>query len=244
MSSVAGFPTSIWDGDSSNRDSDNAPQMAPDWQDWDRMIAEVAAVQKSNSGYDPSAVLSYGAAPVVSGLSVAERGNAAMHKSIVTLASLAFATTDGTTPATDGAWGSQLLYTFPQGHIMILGAHLLIPVAGMVAVTGGGTGLSDTADFEIGIGTTAANNQSAFGLAGVATDENVITGQVAALVAGSNTPLTAAANSTPATYDGSTTAAKLYLNMRTVDDADHGTTADVLTMGATLNILWTNLGDD
>lgn len=242
--SKAGYPAAIWDGDSANRDSANARQAAPDWRDWARVIAEVAAVQRSNQGYDTLATHSIGAVPSVAGISVAERGNAAMHKSIITLDDLTFTTTDGTTPATDGAWASQLLYTFPEGHIMILGAHLLIPVAGLVAVTGGGTGLSDTADFEIGVGTTAADNQTAFGLAGVATDENVITGQVAALVAGSNTPLTAAANSTPATYDGSTTAAKLYLNLRTIDDADHGTVADALTTGGTLTVLWTPLGDD
>ena len=248
MGQSAGFPAAVWDGDSGNRDSDTAPQMSPDWRDWNRMVAEVAAAQtKVNTdatGVDTLAAHTVGAVATLAGLSVVERGDGAMHKTVITLADVAYATTDGTTPATDGAWASQLLYTFPEGHIMVVGAHLLIPVAGIVAVTGGSTGISDTGDFEIGVGTTASDNQSAFGLPGVATDENIITGQVAALVGGSNTPLTAAANSTPATYDGSAAAAALYLNLRTVDDADHGTVADVLTTGATLTILWTNLGDD
>ncbi len=42
---AATYPTGIWDGDSPNRDSDNAPMKAPDWRDWNRMIEEVAATQ-------------------------------------------------------------------------------------------------------------------------------------------------------------------------------------------------------
>ena len=42
---AASYPTSIWDGDSLNRDSDNSPRKSPDWRDWNRLIEEMMAVQ-------------------------------------------------------------------------------------------------------------------------------------------------------------------------------------------------------
>ena len=39
---TASYPTSIWDGDSLNRDSDDSPRKSPDWRDWLRLIEELA----------------------------------------------------------------------------------------------------------------------------------------------------------------------------------------------------------
>jgi len=41
----ANFPTTIWDGDSLNRDSDINTKVAPDWRDWRQVVFEVSAVQ-------------------------------------------------------------------------------------------------------------------------------------------------------------------------------------------------------
>lgn len=42
---TASYPTSVWDGDSGNRDSDDGQKKAPDHRDWFRIIQEMAAVQ-------------------------------------------------------------------------------------------------------------------------------------------------------------------------------------------------------
>ena len=99
------YPAAIWDGDSGNRDSDDGVQAAPDHRDWGRMIGEMQAVQRSNVGIDPDNVLnSVGTVGTTTGVSAVERGNAAMHKTIITLADVAVAMADGGTPATDAMW--------------------------------------------------------------------------------------------------------------------------------------------
>ncbi len=42
---VAFFPTTIWDGDSEGRNSDDGSSSAPDWRDWEQMLFEMIAVQ-------------------------------------------------------------------------------------------------------------------------------------------------------------------------------------------------------
>lgn len=42
---TAYFPTSIWDGDSRNRDSDRGNLAAPDYRDWVQLISEMIATQ-------------------------------------------------------------------------------------------------------------------------------------------------------------------------------------------------------
>lgn len=246
---TAGYPSSVWDGDSANRDSDDGVQASPDYRDWDRMIDEVAAAQtqlnnnQAGVAYPVNATHTVGAVTTKTGLSVVEYGDAAIHKTVFTMADMAMVSTDGATPATDGAWGSQSLYTFPEGQLLLLGAQFVSPIAGLAAVTGGGTGLSDTADFEIGVGTVAAANINAFDLDG-STDEDIIAAIVVALTAAATTAVQAGINSTAAVHDGTTAAIEFFLNFRTVDDADHGTTADVLTVNSTLTLLWSVLGDD
>jgi hypothetical protein len=244
---MASYPTSVWNGDSGNRDVSLGQRKAPNADDWQRCVAEVAATQtrvdENAAGEDDDTVDSIGTLVVADGLTVVEKGDAALHKTIFTFDEFELATTDGTTPATDGAWGSELLYTFPNGHILILGAHALFPLGGLEAETGGGTGLSDTADFELGVGTVASANDTSFGL-GDGTQENVIEALDVDLTSGASDAAETVVNATAAAYDGSSTAAKLYLNMRTADDADHGTVADVLKVSGTLTVTWVNLGDN
>lgn len=82
---AANFPTTIWDGDSLNRDSDVNTQQAPDWRDWRQVVFEVSAAQDYilNSdillgtriiyfGPTPEASLQYGSSIVE--LNLAESG--------------------------------------------------------------------------------------------------------------------------------------------------------------------------
>ncbi len=189
------------------------------------------------AGVDSNATHTVGAVTTKTGLTVAETGDGAMHKTVFTLAGVAMTSTDATT---NGAQTTQQLYTFPEGHILILGAHAVFATGGIVATTGGGTGYSDTADLGIGVGTVAAN--AAVGLDG--TEEDICTEMDVNLSSKASDAEAAVAQSTAAAHDGSGTAIKAILNTSTLDDADHGGTADTLTVTGTITIVWTTLGDD
>ncbi len=240
---IATYPDNVWDGDSGNRDSDSGDQKSPDWRDWERMLAEMRAVQQSNSGYDPTTLNSFGAIGSGDGISLVERGNAAIHKTIITLTDRVIVMTDGTTPATDAMFGTSPLYTFPEGHVVVLGAHVVFPLGKVTAGTGGGAGLSDTADLEFGIGTTARANQTNFALA--AAERNIIPELVLAQMVGGTTAAIESFQASAALFfDGSASAAIANANFITSDDADAGTTADTLIVSGTITLLWTMQGDD
>ena len=243
---VASYPSSVWNGDTDNRDMSLAQQKAPDHRDWIRLIEEMAATQtkidSNNVGTDATAIDSVGAVISKTGLSVVEKGNGAIHKTVITLDEVEVASTDGSTAGTDGAWGTQSLYTFPAGHVNIIGAHAVFPLGDLEAVTGGGVGFSDTADFGIGVGTVAAANSTEFGIS--TTEENIVAEMDVDLTSKTSDAIESAANGTTATYDGSTSAVVARLNYRTLDDADHGAVADVLKVSGTITLVWSILGDD
>jgi len=202
----------------------------------------VTAISNLHGGVDTDAIDSVGTLATKTGLTVVEKGNAAVHKTIMTLTAVSVASTDGTTPGTDGAWATQLLYTFPEGHVTIHAAHMVCPLAGLECVTGSGTGFSDTADIGLGVGTVAAVQATEWGLSGTA--ENVITELDVDLTAKTSDAVESVAVSTPATYDGSAAATTLNLNYRCLGDDDHGVTADALLVTGTLTVIWSVLGND
>lgn len=236
LDGAATYPGSIWDGDSGNRDSDLAIQASPDHRDWARMLAEIQAVQKSNQGYDPDNVLnSYGTLETVSGLSVVERGNAGIHKTIITLASVVMASTDATT---NGAQTSQKLYTFPEGQIVILGAHQVYPLGLIIA--GGTSGYASTADFSIGVGSAAV----VVAVDLTTTEQDICNKADVDLSTLASDAIESGINGALLPLDGSTTAVAAYLNSSTLDDADHDPVADALTVSGTITIVWTVIGND
>lgn len=243
LTGAATFPGAIWDGDSGNRDSDAGHIMAPDHRDWMRLVAELAATQRGNQGYDPDNTLnSYGTLGTTTGLSVVERGNAAVHKTIISLANVAMTMTDGTTPATDAMWGTVPLYTFPTGHIVVLGAHLVFPLGLIIATVAGGGGLADDADLEFGVGTTARANQTNFALA--AAEDNIVPEQVGVDLTSATSDAIESSQLAAALFFDGTSGAVANLNFITTDDADAGTVADELDLTGTLTLLWTMQGND
>ena len=185
-------------------------------------------------------VSGYGTLATVAGLTVKEEGNDAFHKTILTLNGVVITTADGTTPATDAHWGTLALYTLPAGHIVFLGAHVVFPLGLIIAGAGG---ISDTADLEIGVGTTARTNGTNFALQ--ATEDNIVPGQVGVdLTGGTSDAIESSQLAAALFYDGSTTAAVVNLNVVTLDDADAGVTADTLTVSGTITLLWTLQGVD
>ena len=234
LTGAATFPGAIWDGDSGSRDSDAGHIRAPDHKDWSRLISELAAAQRSNQGYDPDTALNtYGALGAISGVTVKERGNAAVHKTIITLAEAVMTMTEGSTPASDAVWGTFPLYTFPVGHIIIFGAHAVFPLGLIEAGVGG---LTDTADLEFGMGTTARANQTNFALA--AAEKNLIPENVCTqMVSGLSVAIESAVLAAALFFDG-TGGAVANLNFITSDDADC-TGSDTLIVSGTITMLWT-----
>jgi len=246
----------VWDGTTDR--SDGQSQRAPDRTDWVENIAQVAATQTAVNtnlsdiadniiniglndaeiltlqgrvaGVEAAALQSVGAVETVSGLTVTEYGNGAFHKTVLTLAAVELATTDGCTPATDGAWASQLLYTFPTGTKLLQASHFNLDSAENNA---GADGLTATADFDIGLGSVAVANSTDFSLTGTLSDYGDAT---VALTASASTGDTDTVT-TPATH----TVNDLFLNVRTVDDADHGTVAGQLDVTGTIVIIWSML---
>jgi len=243
----ATYPGAIWDGDTNDRDSDLGILRAPNARDWGRVVNEIAALQRSLQGYDPDrAIDTYGTLATITGLSVREYGNGAVHKTILTLDEVGVSTLDGTTPATHAAWGTKDLYTFPEGHVIILGGHQVYPSGGLEATDGGGAGIKDTAELEIGVGSVARGDANDFDLHTVTTNDNIVPLVVAAaLVSGASAAIESSPAAAASFIDGSGGAVVAKLNVITAtNDADHGPLPDILKVSGTITIIWTVQGND
>jgi len=218
----------VWDGTSARRTG--LSQRAPDRIDWDKMLQQMQLVQNGFNGVDPLTLQSVGAAETVSGMAVTEYGNGGIHKTVFTFTAMELDSVDGTTPATDGAWGSLKLYTFPTGTKLLTAADFYL---GLTAVNPVTTGFTATSDFDIGLGSVAVAQASAFSLTGTQNDYAAVT----VALAGSTKAAQTNTNVTPASH----TATPLLLNVRVVDDADHGTSAGLLQVTGTATVYWSML---
>lgn len=238
------YPNTVWDGDSVNRDSDNAPRKSPDHRDWarvqDELIATQTRVDANNAGRDDDTLDTVGTAATKTGLSVAEKGDGAVHKTIFTFTAMSLASVIGTN---DRPYGSQALYTFPDGHILIHSVHMQFPLGDIECVNGAGLGFSSTADIEIGIGTALTTDTADNGLDG-STEEDVLGAVVIALTAKTSASIEKDIDSTPEVIDGHGSGKTYYLNFRAIGADDHGVAVDALLFSGTFTILWSNLGDN
>lgn len=171
-----------------------------------------------------------GAAPTVTGLAVADNGVGVVNQTVITLSALEIAVTD------TNAYGSQKVYDFPAGRILVLG------VTGSIqwAVTSDRTTtINASAGLTWALGSAAASNAT---LATTMVDLLPKTSKtLSASAAALNTASTGAlASSAP--FDGTATAIDAYLNVgfETATDIDADGT---LTATGTLKITWINLGD-
>ena len=247
VNSTATYPGAIWDGDTGDRDSDLGILRAPNARDWGRVVNEIAALQRSLQGYDPDrAIDTFGTVASVTGLSVREYGNGAAHKTILTLDEVEVSTLDGTTPATHAAWGTKNLYTFPEGHVLILASHQVYPVGGLEARDGSGAGIKDTAELEIGVGSVARGDANNFDLHTVTTNDDIVPLHVAAaLTGGASTAIESSPAAAASFIDGSASAVVAKLNVcSATDGTDHGPLPDVLKVSGTITIVWTIQGND
>ncbi len=243
LDNVAVFPTSVWDGDSGSRDSDNAIQASPTREDYIRAVEEIAALQtrvyNNERGADDDTVDTIGTLATVSGLTAVEKGDAALHKTVFTLVEVEIATVDGVDPTTDGAWGTTLLYTFPEGHIVIEGGHQTYITA---ALEGSG-GIDASADLGVGVGTVAAANSTEWGLS--TTEENIAAEVDVDLTTSTSDAAESSVNAAVVAADGSASALAVYLNVRGLGDDDHDPgVGGVLKVSGTITVVWSIIGND
>ncbi len=161
---------------------------------------------------------------------VSENGDGIVHRTTLTLNSTPITLTDD---AGQGQYGAVKVYDFPAGNILVLGA---VVDASLILV---GAQWADTAQGDVGLGTTAVDNGDAL----ATTEQNVIaTTPIAAMVAQAG-PIDcqSAAAGIPLAKAGDTDS-DLYLNVRIDDDAAHTTQAGNLLSGQ-ITLVWINLGD-
>jgi hypothetical protein len=149
-----------------------------------------------------------------------------VHQTVLTVAS----TVTMTDATTNGNEGSAVLYTFPAGNILILGA-----VADLTLTAGSG-GITDTAAVVSSLGSVAAAADATL----TSTEANIIPSTTSTLTGGvgaMNGQSTA-----PVTLDGTATPAVCRLNLA-VPDA--GSSADdTIAAAGTVTLTWVNLGDN
>ena len=163
-------------------------------------------------------------------VTASELGNGVVHKTVLTLAATPLAITDA------NAYGSQQLYDFPEGRILVLGCTASIQFA---VTSERASTINDDAAFDWALGTVAASNVT-LGTTMVdllpkvdktldATDDELHTASTGALAAS-------------AQFDGTGTAKEMHLNgsFPTGTDIDGDGT---MTATGTVTVTWVNLGD-
>ena len=215
---MTSFPNSVWDGDSSSRNSDEGKQSAPDYRDWTRMLEELAAVQKHIRGHDHDRI---GTVTIYPGLTVDEAGNVALHKSRFEFDNVEIIITDA---GIAGAHGKVKLYTFTDGHSDIFSAHLTLSLAA------GSGGICNSAVLDIGVGTSevsVANDVLS------STEQNILPKIDVTLTGG--TKSIESGSSTFVDLDGET---EIFLNVAI--EAASCNANDTLTVSGTFILVWNN----
>lgn len=167
---------------------------------------------------------------------VRESGNSALHKTLLTFTATPITLTDD---AGNGQYGGTLVYTFPQGFINFHGAV----VTGALTIATGT--FIDNFDGFIALGSVTATTGATL----VSTEATWM--PAVAISAGASDKIAVVDGGSVATaltesgarwYDGSATAAPMYLNFLVTDDATH--TSGTATFTGTVQFSWENLGDN
>lgn len=168
-------------------------------------------------------------------VSAAESGDAAMHRTVLTLTDLPVSVVSVTTG--NGVGGTKV-YDFPEGHLYNIGVTADLAIS--VASANQADFTDATPEGQLGIGTVAPANADALGTD--ATDDDFATATDFTMAAYADAEVLLPPEA-PASFDGSSTAIDMYVNVL-VDaaDIDDDTTTEVLING-TIVMTWANLGD-
>lgn len=226
------FPEAIWDGFSTGNNfrATIHDQINPDSEDFDRLAAEIKAVQTAvgvSSGAASVGAASAGAASVV------ETSNGIIHKTVITLEDFSVDTVDADTA---GAHGSRVLYTFPAGVIQVLGGTSDLTVLKV------GASIDVDAALVTSVGSTATVNDNAT-LTTVEADMIPSASTTLADSAGTSKGKSTAATMAAGVFDGTSSAVNARLNVA-VAAADHGASAAAVEYSGTVTITWINHGDN
>lgn len=161
------------------------------------------------------------------GVSLASEQFGNVHQTVITLTALAITVTD--TGGANGGYGTQKIYDFPEGNLVIMGA-----VSNLTAITAA-AGISATATVKHSLGTAAEATNDTLD----STQANLIPSSSSVLVgsAGTGTGLSTAQT----ILNGTATAVDAILNIG-VADAGISSSSSV-TITGTVTITWVNLGD-
>lgn len=160
-------------------------------------------------------------------VALVETGDQVVRKSSVTLTAHSVTMTDA---GAAGCHGSVEIVNFPLGLIQIIGATLSL------ATTAGAGGIADGAAVVQSVGTVTTVTDNA---ALTTTEADIIPSTAGTLTAGVGAPV--GVSTTPAVFDGHTTAKKAFLNFA-VPDAD-SSASDTLAVTGVVNIFWCYFGD-
>lgn len=177
---------------------------------------------------DPTLTASGVGAAAGTGVTAAETGTGAVHKTVLTLAALSIALTDN---GAAGGQGSQKVYDFPEGVIQLLGASYNLTTARV------GTALAANAALVGSLGSAAAGAGDA---TLSSTEADMIASTTGTLTAGAGA-LAKHGSLVATAFDGHTTPIDAILNLA-VPDAGISANDAVLVSG-TITIVWANLGD-
>lgn len=162
-----------------------------------------------------------------SSVTAVERGEGNIHKTVLTITAKTVTLTDD--PGV-GQFGSALIYTLPEGHVVFLGAVVDV-VATLL------TPFVDAWEGDVGLGIDAPTAGDA-----LATTKQNIVPTTAVAAAAAKIGQLEAISSAPATVNGTSAPVTVRLNLRVDDDAAHATTAANLLTG-TVTLSWMHLGD-
>jgi hypothetical protein len=176
-------------------------------------------------GLEPEATSSGAAAGT--GVAADERG-ARVQTTVLTIEDLEVTMTDATT---NGSHGSQKVYDFPAGNIMVLGA-----VTDLTIEAGAG-GISDTASIVASVGSAAVGTDNA---TLTSTEANIVPSTAGTLTSGAGA--VKGESTAVALLDGTSTAADAYLNIACPDAGSSAN--DTITVNGTIRLIWINLGDN
>lgn len=167
------------------------------------------------------------------GVTVTEYGDGTIHQTVITFTDVNIAMTD---EAGTIAYGSLKVYDLPEGAILLHGA------VQDVDLTKSSAGVNDDWDGDVGVGTTAADNDASL----ATTEQDIIPTTATPQAAAGATTADGLSTSTESgtIFDGTATAKDVYVNLL-VDDADHDVTSTAcnLILNGTLTLTWINLGD-
>lgn len=222
------FPNAEWDGTTGNKWRTTRHQdVDPSHEDWDRISAEMIAVQ--NHLLNPVAAEETGSVDeAVTGVTAAH-AVPELHRTVLTLENVEVPWVD---TGITGGYGHLKLFNFPAGTLEFLGGALNL------TLQAGDGGIADNAALEIGVGSSPTNN-----VGGNLPDAcyNAVGRELTNLVGGektiSGTRFDDETHRVP--MDGATPVA-LWLNFTSENAGSSGN--DTLTVNGTITVTWINYG--